>query len=507
MSATTHFRVVFLILLVILYCNPSKGTREKLESQQFHPKCYSPCSTWPSFTNENNSYIYLLGLFLQQRSKTTLTKHFQTSAEPALFRAAILLAQQSNITINGKQIAYRVEETSGRDIIEALDRTCIAIAEDEVFGIVGPEYSTEAKTLARFGNRSGLPVVGYSTTEPELSDRNAYKTFYRLPPSDVIKARALLKLFQKYKWNSTNVIYQADSFGQGGLQALNEVFNDEVKIARSIRFNLFTDHIENLQFQLEDSPSRIVIVMAITNVTTKVIDLALKVGDVLAPSFLWILTASNSTMNILDNPKVNQLKGMLILRLVSPQTFNISTDTDALNKALNIWKQYDPDSFHANEGHLDIYALYAFDAAWLLILAFRELCQKNSTTCLSFKNRSNCFSSHLAARNELHQILQTMNFTGLTGLVQFGSNRTDRVDSTGAHYVIDNVQLSSANSNRLQLVEVLRLNGIGLSIIHNNNTAVWTTTGNRIQWPRSWNNVPTDYPLLKGRSKRKNFAS
>ncbi|CAF4832760.1 unnamed protein product, partial [Rotaria socialis] len=113
----------------------------------------------------------------------------------------------------------------------------------------------EAKTLASFGNRAGLPVIGYSTTEPELSDRNSYKTFYRLSASDVFIAQALLKLFKQYLWNSTNIIYQGDSYGQGGLHALDEAFGNEVKISRSIRFDLFTERIDNLKRQLEESPS------------------------------------------------------------------------------------------------------------------------------------------------------------------------------------------------------------------------------------------------------------
>ncbi|CAF4567734.1 unnamed protein product, partial [Rotaria socialis] len=56
-----------------------------------------------------------------------------------------------------------------------------------------------------------------------------------------------------------------------GLHALDEAFGNEVKISRSIRFDLFTERIDNLKRQLEESPSRIVIVMAAGNVTTKII--------------------------------------------------------------------------------------------------------------------------------------------------------------------------------------------------------------------------------------------
>ncbi|CAF4497494.1 unnamed protein product [Rotaria socialis] len=285
------------MLLALQSYNSSTGNHKKLKSQWLNQNHRSATSLWPSFPNDNNSYVYLLGLFLEQRFTTGTEKHFQTSVEPLMFQAAVLLSQKLNITINGKRIAYHVESTSGRNVIEALDLTCRAIQEYKILGIVGPEYSSEAKTLASFGNRAGLPVIGYSTTEPELSDRNSYKTFYRLSASDVFIAQALLKLFKQYLWNSTNIIYQGDSYGQGGLHALDEAFGNEVKISRSIRFDLFTERIDNLKRQLEESPSRIVIVMAAGNVTTKIIRQSLEVGEVMAPSFLWILTASK-TLNI-----------------------------------------------------------------------------------------------------------------------------------------------------------------------------------------------------------------
>ena len=96
-------------------------------------------------------------------------------------------------------------------MIDTLDRTCLSIIENQILGIVGPKGSNEAKTVARFCNRVGLPVLGYSTSDLELSDRNAYQTFYRMASSDMITAQALLKLFKKYSWSSTIVIYQGDS--------------------------------------------------------------------------------------------------------------------------------------------------------------------------------------------------------------------------------------------------------------------------------------------------------
>jgi hypothetical protein len=337
----------------------SKQKDEIMTDQQEEPMQYDlenhqvkerTMAKWPSFND--SSYMYILGLFLKQNN---LAK----PEERAMFMSAILLSQRYNITVHRKQFAYRLGETNGRDVIDALDHTCLAISENQIIGIVGPAGSNEAKTIAQFCNRVGLPVIGYSTTDPRLSNRNAYKTFYRMPAPDIITADALFKLFQKYHWNSTNIIYQDDSYGQGGLQALTEIFDGHVKISCVIKYDLLTDQIEDFRHQLEESSSRIVLVWATAKVTTKIIQLAIKEGDILAPSFLWIMTATYSRMHLNDM----QLAGMLLIRSVSPQIFNIPINETLLKDAIDIWKTYDPQSYNGDEIHIDAYALYAFDSA------------------------------------------------------------------------------------------------------------------------------------------------
>ncbi|CAF1036144.1 unnamed protein product [Rotaria sp. Silwood1] len=420
-----------------------------------------------------------------------------TPQEHAMFMTAILLSQQYNMTVNGKQFAYRLEHSNGRDVIETLYRTCMAITENKIIGIVGPAYSSEARLLARLCNRAGFPVIGYSTTDPELSDRNAYQTFYRTIPSDIITAQALLKLFQKYDWNSTNIIYQDDNYGEGGLQAIKKAFTDEIKISQKIKYDLSTDHIDDLRSQLEESPSRIVIVWADENVTTKIIQLALEAGDILAPSFLWIFTALHSKMQLKDK----QLIGMLLIRPVTPQIFNVSTNTTLLKDAIDIWKNYDNQSYPGDETKIDGYALYAFDSAWLLILGFQEFCQRNSNNCLSLVNTKHCFTTRLTNRDKLHQILKNISFLGVSGYVQFLENATDRLTRSGSHFIIDNLQPSKSNTNELYAEEVLKLNG-STSNLTRDSTTQWISTLNPIRWPAYSGAKQNHYASLKGSELR-----
>jgi hypothetical protein len=260
---------------------------------------------------------------------------------------------------------------------------------------------------------------------------------------------------------------------------------------------LFTNRIDNLQRELKESPSRIVVVWANADVATNIIELAIEVGNILAPSFLWILVAANSTMEIADNPNVDQLSGMLMLRLVTPSLFDIPTNKQLLRDATAIWKKYDPQSYPTDERQIGIFELYAFDAAWLLILAIEKLCQQNPNTCLSFISTASCFSSRLVHSDQLNQIIQTMNFTGVSGYVQFQSNTTDRINSTIAHYIIDNLQPSTAHITKLQVVEVLKFNG-SMTNIGRKSVPQWIESGPAIRWPNKSPEPPSAYARLQG---------
>jgi ABC-type branched-subunit amino acid transport system substrate-binding protein len=306
--------------------------------------------------------------------------------------------------------------------------------------------------------------------------------------SDIIMAQALLKLFQKYNWNSTNIIYQGDSYGQGGLQALSETFSSKVKILCKIKYDLFANQIEDFRRQLQESSSRIVLLWATPSVTTKIIQMAMEEGDILAPHFLWIMTATNSRMNLSNK----QLAGMLLIRPVSPQLFYVPINRTLLKDAIDIWKTYDPHSYKGDDKEIDGYALYAFDSAWMLVSAFSKLCQQTPSDCPSLVNISHCFASLLTNRKKLHNFIQTMDFLGVSGHVQFSENTTDRLIQDVSHFIIDNLQSSESNVDELHAVEVLKLSGITSSANQ------WIEVGNATQWPGGLGKMPVDYTTLAG---------
>jgi hypothetical protein len=208
------------------------------------------------------------------------------------------------------------------------------------------------------------------------------------------------------------------------------------------------------------------------------------------------MTATNSRMHLNDQ----QLAGMLLIRPVSPQAFDVPINRSLLKDAIDIWKTYDPESYNGDEKHIDAFALYAFDSAWMLILAFNELCQQTPSDCPSLLNTSHCFASYLTNRNKVHKILQTMTFFGVSGHVQFSEGRTDRLTEDGVHFIIDNLQSLKLKTYGLETVEVLKLFSNTKDTKRNYN-AQWIQTEGDIQWPRGVDTIPFDYALIKGELK------
>ncbi|CAF1644761.1 unnamed protein product, partial [Didymodactylos carnosus] len=108
----------------------------------------------------------------------------------------------------------------------------------------------------------------------------------------------------------------------------------------------YTERIDGLRDRLEESPSRIVLVWANSNVTSKIIQLALEAGDILAPSFLWILTAgrvqfegnapdriprSAGSWYTIDNvqPSTESTNGLHVVEVLTLKGFQSNTSRDS----------------------------------------------------------------------------------------------------------------------------------------------------------------------------------
>jgi ABC-type amino acid transport substrate-binding protein/ABC-type branched-subunit amino acid transport system substrate-binding protein len=378
----------------------------------------------------------LLGLF---KDRNDSCKPVVLALQPrAMFIAAVLLSQQYNITVGGQLIGWQTVSTDGEPI-NALRNSCRAMSSSNIVGIVGPGLSREALMIAPLGKTIGIPVVSYAATDPDLSDRNAYPTFYRTVPSDNAAAVAIAQLFVRFNWTSCIIIYQNDAYGEGGLKAINQAFDKKNLIIRgTISFDIMARSIQrDLKKDLLNSPTRIIILWADLIHTSLVIDNALD-NDLLGPQFTWI-TTSRVLLDLFNETDHDKLIGILTIEPVVASTVNASVNTTLLNAALNIWQQYEPESFPGMMNIRDS-AFFSFDATWLLIQALQQYCSTRLSPCIQIVNSSLCFDRLLLNSTSFINTISTTTFLGVSGLVQYGVNLTDRV--LGTYYYLQNVQPS-----------------------------------------------------------------
>jgi ABC-type branched-subunit amino acid transport system substrate-binding protein/ABC-type amino acid transport substrate-binding protein len=355
-----------------------------------------------------------------------------------MFKVAVLLSQQYNITVGGQLIGWQTASTDG-DPMNALRNACLAISTSNIVGIVGPTLSREAHIIAPFGKTIGIPVVSYAATDPDLSDRNTYSTFYRTVPSDEATAVAIAQLFLQFNWTSCIIIHQNDAYGEGGVKAITQAFDKKNLIIReTISFDIMARTMpSDLKKDLLNSPTRIIILWADLAPTCLVIHSALD-NDLLGPQFTWI-TTSRVLLNLFNETDHGKLIGILTIEPVVANTVNASVNTTLLNAALNIWQQYEPESF-PGATNINDYALFAFDATWLLIQALQQYCSTRPSPCIQIVNSSLCFDRLLLNSTSFIDTISTTTFLGVSGLVQYGVNVTDRVH--GTYYYLQNVQHS-----------------------------------------------------------------
>ncbi|CAF1568309.1 unnamed protein product [Adineta steineri] len=437
-------------------------------------------TAWPL---SNFSSIQFLGLFPDASNTsepTTLSVHSR-----AMFKAAIMLSQQYNITIQGQYFGWNAAQTDG-NVMDAFSSTCLAVSTSDVVGIVGPAFSREAHTIADFANRVSIPVISYSATDPDLSDRNAYPAFYRTVPSDNTAAFAIAKLFIRFNWTSCIVIYQNDAFGSGGAKVISEVFNNNgLEVSGTIIFDIATLRIRgNLKTYLASSSTRIVLLWTDPIYTTLILQNALD-SDVLGPQFTWILSSSvplqsfNQTFN-------DKLIGMFIIEPVIGSVVNAPINITLLNTAYSIWQQYEPESF-PGPTNVNYYAYFAFDATWMLIQSLQEFCStpmNSSTSCISFIGSPYCFDRRLSNSNSLFDKITNTIFLGVSGPIQFSANTTDRTN--GTYYLAQNVQPSGNGINYMSVLEWSQSNEWEVS------------TESVIIWPGNTLIPPIDHAILSG---------
>lgn len=388
------------------------------------------------------------------------------------------------------RIVLHPKDSAG-DAVAAAAAAVDLIKNNKVEAILGPTTSMQTNFVIKLAHKAHVPVLTFTASSPALaSHRSPY--FFRLTHTDSAQLAAISALVKAYNWRQVVLIYQDDEFGDGMspylIHALQGV-NARVPYQSIIDPTATEDHIGEELHKLITMPTRVFVVHMLPSLAIRLFAKANEIG-MMREGYVWILT--DATANLLDSMTSSVLKSMegaLGVRTYVPKSME-------LERFKLKWKRkFIMENFVLNDPHLDIFGLWAYDAARALAMAIEKTGVKNFT----FENQNG--SENLTdlrtlgvSRNgeKIREALSKTKFIGLTGNYEIVNGQ---LQSAG----FEIVNVNSNGGNRVGFCNPEK----GLLSLSETMTVIWP--GNTAAVPKGWDFQTTGKRLRIGVPVKKGY--
>eukprot|EP00262_Sarcandra_glabra_P015704 TRINITY_DN4901_c0_g1_i1.p1 TRINITY_DN4901_c0_g1~~TRINITY_DN4901_c0_g1_i1.p1 ORF type:complete len:936 (-),score=151.05 TRINITY_DN4901_c0_g1_i1:98-2905(-) len=307
--------------------------------------------------------------------------------------------------------------------IEALQ-----LMEKNIVAIIGPQSSGIAHVISHVADELHVPLLSFGATDPTLAALQ-YPYFLRTTQSDLFQMNAVADLVELYGWREVIAIFVDDDYGRNGISALGDALaKKRSKISYKAPFppGAGRSEINDLLVEVNLMESRVYIIHVNPESGLKIFSIAKYLG-MMGSGYVWIATDWLPTVldsSELSNPDtMNLLQGVIAFRRHTPDSVLKRRFTSRWNGLLKKGN---------TSSSLNAFGLYAYDSIWLVAYALEEFFSGGGTVSFSNdprlhdENGSTLHLSSLRSFNEgqslLQRLLQT-NFTGLTGQIQFASDK------------------------------------------------------------------------------------
>ncbi|XP_062023198.1 glutamate receptor 2.8-like isoform X2 [Rosa rugosa] len=300
---------------------------------------------------------------------------------------------------------------SVEDVVVAAGAALDLINNVKVQAIIGPQSSTQANFVTELGDKAQVPIISFSATSPSLG--NSY--FIRIAQNDTSQVKVISAIIQAFGWSEAVPISVDDEFGKGVIPYLTTALQ---AVGARIPYwvvipSMATDkQIDAELDELMKMPTRVFIVHMLPSLGSRLFSRANAMG-MMEKGFAWIVTNdmtsffSSSNYSVIDN-----MQGVLGLKTYVP-------NTEQLENFRGRWqRKFQQDNPTLLNIKLDVFGLWAYDAAWALATAV----EKVQSTNFSSRKMNISGSSTGLERLEISQSgpelvreLSATRFTGLSG--------------------------------------------------------------------------------------------
>ncbi|XP_024008120.1 glutamate receptor 3.4 isoform X2 [Eutrema salsugineum] len=298
------------------------------------------------------------------------------------------------------------------------------LMENQVVAAIGPQSSGIAHMISYVANELHVPLLSFGATDPTLSSLQ-YLYFLRTTQNDYFQMYAITDFVLYSGWRQVIAIFVDDECGRNGISVLGDALAKKrarISYKAAITPGADSSSIEDLLVSVNLMASRVYVVHVNPDSGLNIFSVAKSLG-MMGSGYVWIATDWLSTaldsMEPVDSDTMDLLQGVVAFR-------HYTTETSMKKQFVARWKNLRPkDAFNT-------YALYAYDSVWLVARALDVFFREHNAITFSHDpnlhktNGSSVQLSALSVFNEGDKFLEIilgMNHTGVTGPIQFDSER------------------------------------------------------------------------------------
>ncbi|KAF2284962.1 hypothetical protein GH714_033205 [Hevea brasiliensis] len=388
----------------------------------------------------------------------TINSVIGRAAKPAIEAAVDDVNSDSSI-LQGTKLNLTILDTNCSGFIGTME--ALQLVENDVVAAIGPQSSGIAHVISHVVNELHVPLLSFGATDPTLSALQ-YPYFLRTTQSDYFQMLAIADLVAYFGWREVIAIFVDDDYGRNGISALGDALaKKRCKISYKAAFTPGAPKsaINDLLVGVNLMESRVYVVHVNPDSGLQIFAVAHSLG-MMSKGYVWIATdwlpSLLDSVDPLDIDTMNLLQGVVALRHYTP-------DTDMKKRFLSKWNGLKNKDTRGPAG-FNSYALYAYDSVWLAARALDAFFNEGGNVSFSDdpklhdRNGSSLHLSLLRVFDGGQQYLQRllrMNFTGLSGQIQFDQ------DKNLAHPAYDVINIGGTGSRRIGYWS----NHSGLSIV------------------------------------------
>ncbi|KAB2619564.1 glutamate receptor 2.7-like [Pyrus ussuriensis x Pyrus communis] len=301
---------------------------------------------------------------------------------------------------------------SAEDDIVAATAALDLIKNEKVQAIIGLESSMQASFVIKLGNKAQVPIISFSATSPSL--QGSY--FFRIAQNDSSQVKAISSVIQAFGWTEAVPISVDNEFGKGVIPYLTtalQLVGARVPYWSFIPSIATDEEIVAELRKLMSMRTRVFIVHMSLSPGSRFFSKAKDLG-MMDEGYVWIMTngMTNSFISSSSSVDIDDMQGVLGLKTYVP----ITKELESFRAR---WQtKFRQDNPTIPSVKLDVFGLWAYDAAWALAMAV----EKVGTTNFRFQKMNDSGNSTGSERLEVSQSgtelvreLSGTRFRGLSG--------------------------------------------------------------------------------------------